>query len=75
MIYQSLFFFCPRWMGGGGSGVLLETVPEVVVEEFSWPRESVTTLSLRMEANTATAFASNIALVTSTLVLKQVHTV
>lgn len=62
-------------MGGGGSGVLMETVPEVVVEEFSWPRESATTLSLRMEANTATAFVSNIAPVTSTLVLKQVHTV
>lgn len=75
MIYQSPFFFCPRLMGGGGSGVLMETVPEVVVEEFSWPRESVTTLSLRMEANTATAFASNIGPVTSTLVLKQVHTV
>lgn len=59
-------------MAGGGSGVLLETVPEVVVEEFSWPRESVTTLSQRMEANTATGFASNIAPVTSTLVLKQV---
>lgn len=68
-----MFFFCPRWMGGGGSGVRLETVHEVAVEEFSWPKESVTTLSLRMEANTATAFASNIAPVTSALVLKQVH--
>ena len=60
-------------MAGGGSGVHLETVPEVVVEEFSWPRESVTTPFLRMEANTATAFASNIAPVTTTLVLTQVH--
>ena len=51
----------------------LETVPEVVVEESSWPRESVTTLFLRMEANTAMASALNIALATSTLVLKQVH--
>ncbi len=59
-------------MDGGGSGVHLETVPEVVVEEFSWPRESVTTLSLRMEANIAMAFASNIVPVTSTLVLTQV---
>lgn len=59
-------------MAGGGSGVNLETVPEVVVEEFSWPRETVTTLSQRMEANTVMAFASNIAPVTSTLVLKQV---
>lgn len=60
-------------MGGGGSGVHLETVHGVVVEGFSWPRESVTTLSLRMEANTATGFASNIARVTSALVLKPVH--
>lgn len=72
-VLQSLFFFCPRWMGGGGSGVHLETVHGVVVEGFSWPRESVTNLSLRMEANTATGFASNIAPVTSALVLKQVH--
>lgn len=60
-------------MAGGGSGVHLEIVPEVVVEEFIWPRESVITLFLRMEANTATVFASNIAPVTSTLVLKQVR--
>lgn len=60
-------------MAGGGSGEHLETVPEVVMEEFSWQRGSVTTLFLRMEANTAMAFASNIAPVTSTLVLKQVH--
>lgn len=60
-------------MGAGGSGVRLDTVHEVAVEEFSWPTETVTTPSLRMEANTATAFASSIAPVTSTLVLKQVH--
>lgn len=68
-----LFFLCPRWMGAGGSGVRLETVQELAVEEFSWPRETVTTPFLRMEANIATAFASNIGLVTSTRVLKQVH--
>lgn len=60
-------------MGAGGSGVRLETVQEVAVEEFSWPRETVTTPFQRMEANIATAFVSNIALVTSTRVLKQVH--
>lgn len=60
-------------MAGGGSGGYSETVPEVVVEESSWPRESVTTPFLRMEANTATASASNIAPATSTLVLKPVH--
>lgn len=60
-------------MGAGGSGVRLETVQEVAVEEFSWPRETVTTPFPRMEANIATAFASNIGLVTSTRVLKQVH--
>lgn len=60
-------------MAGGGSGEPLENVPEVVVEEFSWPRESVTTQCLKMEENTAMAFASNIAPVTSTLVPKQVQ--
>lgn len=59
-------------MASGGSGVHMETVPEVVVEEFSWPRESVTTLSLRMEANTATGFALSTAPVTTTPVQKQV---
>lgn len=65
--------FCPRWMASGESGVHLEIALEVVVVGFSLPRESVTTPSLRMEANTVMAFASNIAPVTSTLVLKQVH--
>lgn len=68
-----LFLLCLRWMVGGGSGDYLGTVLEVVVEEFSWPRERVTTPFLRMEANTAMAFASNIAHVTSTLALKQVR--
>lgn len=59
-------------MAGGGSGEHSEVVPGVVVEEFSWPVGSVTTPFLRMEEDTATAFASSIAPVTSTLALKQV---
>lgn len=59
-------------MAGGGSGEHSEVVPGVVVEEFSWPVGSVTTPFLRMEEDTATAFASSIAPVTSTLALKKV---
>ena len=68
-----LFSFGHRWMAGGANGGHLEIVPAVVVEESSSPRGSVTIPSLSMEANTATAFASNIAPVTSTLALKQVR--
>lgn len=70
--YTWNYFFCLRWMVSGASGVHMETAPEVVVQEFSWPRESVTTLRLRMEANTATAYASSTAPVTTILVQKQV---
>lgn len=48
-------------MADGGSGGHSKTVPEVVVEVSSLPGERVTTPSLRMEANTATAPASSIA--------------
>lgn len=60
-------------MVDGGSGVHLGIVPERVVEVSSWPGESVTTQSLRMEANTAMAFELSIAPATSTLVLIQVQ--
>lgn len=60
-------------MVGGGSGVHLVTVPEVVEGEFSWQEDSATTLSLKTEANTATAFVSSTVPVTSALVLTQVR--
>lgn len=70
---QGVCFTCHRWMGGGGSGAHSENVHERVVEEFSWPGGSATTLFLRTEANTAMVFASNIAPVTSAPVQTQVQ--
>lgn len=69
----NLFFFGSRWMDTGGSGVPLAIVHGAVMEVYSWPRESVTTQSLKMEANTVTDFGSNIAPATSILVLIQVQ--
>lgn len=70
---QGVRFTRHRWMGGGGSGARLENAHERAVEEFSWPGGSATTLFLRMEANTAMVFASNIAPVTSAPVQTQVQ--
>lgn len=37
----------------GGRGVCMGRVPEPVGEEFSWPKETVTTLFQNMGGNTA----------------------
>lgn len=59
-------------MDGGASGAPLEIVLEPAAEEFIWQRESATTQFLRMGANTAMVFASNIAPVTLTHVQTEV---
>lgn len=63
---------CLRLTDGGASGAPLEIVLEPVVEEFSWQRESATTQFLKMGANTAMVFVSNIAPVTLTHVQTEV---
>lgn len=63
---KPMMLSCLRLTDGGASGAPLEIVLGPAAEEFSWQRESATTQFLRMGANTAMVFASNIAPVTLT---------